>query len=101
MCIRDRASDSGTSTTSATSDSGKCLVGLIASRRCDESGDLFHVFLRFRKWRHASVLAHVACARIVTGKRQAYATAVEIQQTAQVLRAAHDVLAWVERIVHT
>src|SRR5262245_988019 len=99
-CISARASDSGTSTSSATSDSGKCLVGVISTRGFDESGNLFHVFPRFRKWRYASVLRNVADARIVTGKRQGHAAAMEIQQTAQVLRATHDVLAWVEWIFH-
>src|SRR5215510_12765889 len=96
-----RTSDSGISTHDATSDSGKCLVGSVATRGFDESGDLFHVFPCFRKWRHASVLGHVGCAGIVTGKRQAHVAAMEIQEAAQVLRPTHDVLARVERILHS
>src|SRR5215510_3393510 len=96
-----RTSDSGTSTHDATSDSAKCLVGSVATRGFDESGDLFHVFPCFRKWRHASVLGHVGCAGIVTGKRQAHVAAMEIQEAAQVLRPTHDVLARVERILHS
>mgnify|MGYP003377468152 CR=1 FL=1 len=67
----------------------KCLM---------ESENAIDIVPRFPKWGNAAVFVHRPFAGVVAGKRQTHITVEIIQQPAQVLRAAVDVLLGVVRV---
>src|SRR5688572_26610953 len=66
----------------------------------EESLDLLDVSAGFGKRWHATVTRDIAWTGVVTGQRKLDVAVVLCQQLFQVLRASHDVLAGVERVLN-